>query len=85
MATMKIEVVNPNGHVLEYPFPLDCIEHKQTLNYVERLVIQHKEQQFYIVWDDNRNALKIIDESNNGALCVFPSTANGIFVKSVKQ
>jgi hypothetical protein len=85
MATMKIEVVNPYDHVLEYPFPLDCIEHKQTLNYVERLVIQHEKQQFYLVWDDNRNALRIIDESNNGTLCVFPSTANGILIQSVKQ
>lgn len=85
MATMKIEVVNPNDHVLEYPFPLDCIEHKQTLNYAERLVIQHEEQNFQLYWDDTRNALKIIDITNNGKICVFPSAANGVFIKSVKQ
>lgn len=82
---MKIEVVNPNDHVLEYPFPLDCIEHKQTLNYAERLTIQHEEQQFYLVWDEKRNALKIMDTSNNGNLCVFPSSNNGILIQSVKQ
>lgn len=85
MATMKVRVVNPYKKELEEPMVLEDGYYKHTLQYTETLDIQHEGQHFYLYWDEERNALKIIDETNNGTLCVFPSTANGILVKSVKQ
>lgn len=86
MATMKIEVVNPYENELEKPLPL-ALENDgylHTLHHVERLRIQHEGQHFHVVWDNERNALKIIDTSNNGKLCVFPSSSNAILIQSVK-
>jgi hypothetical protein len=51
----------------------------------QTVYIEHKEQSFLIYWDEVRNALKIIDTNNNGKLCVFPSSNNGILIQSVKQ
>ena len=47
--------------------------------------IEHEKQFFRIYWDEKRNALKIIDTSNNGSLCIFPSSNNGILIQSVQQ
>lgn len=85
MASMKVRVVNPYKDELEEPMALEGGCYKHTLHYTETLDIQHEGQHFYLYWDEERNALKIIDVTNNGTLCVFPSTANGILVKSVKQ
>ena len=85
MSALKIEVVNPYENELEKPLTLENGGYLHTLHYVETLRIQHEGQHFYLFWDDERNALKILDSSNNGTLCVIPSTANGILVKSMKQ
>ncbi len=85
MATMKVRVVNLYKNELEEPMTLEGGCYKHTLQYAETLDIQHEGQHFYLYWDEERNALKILEQSNNCTLCVFPSTANGILVKSVKQ
>ena len=85
MATMKVRAVNPYMGESEETMVLSDNTYKHTHQHTETIEITHERQNFRLYWDDNRNALKIIDESNNGTLCVFPSTANGILVKSVKQ
>jgi hypothetical protein len=85
MATMKIEVVNPYENELEKPLTLENGGYLHTHHYAETLRIQHEGQHFYLFWDEERNALKILDTSNNGNLCVFPSSNNGILIQSVKQ
>ncbi len=85
MDTMKIRAVNLYKDELEEPMILDGGYHKHTLQHTETLDIQHEGQHFYLYWDNKQNALKIIDVTNNGTLCVFPSTTNGILIKSVKQ
>jgi hypothetical protein len=85
MPTMKVRVVNPYKGESEETMALGDETYKHTHNYVEWLEIIHNGITFSLYWDESRNALKIIDTSNNGTLCVIPSTANGIFIKSVKQ
>jgi hypothetical protein len=85
MASMKVRVVNPYMGESEETMTLGDNTYKHTHQYTETIEITHERQNFRLYWDDDRNALKIIDESNNGTLCVIPSTANGIFIKSVRQ
>jgi hypothetical protein len=84
MVTMKIEVVNPYENELEKPLALENGGYLHTLHYAETLIIQHEGQHFYLFWDNEQNALKIIDTSNNGKLCVSPSSSNAILIQSVK-
>jgi hypothetical protein len=85
MASMKVRVSNPYKKLEEPMVLFDGELYKHTLNHTETVEIQHNEQTFHIYWDEERNALKILDLTNNRQICVFPSTANGILIKSVKQ
>ena len=85
MASMKIRVVNPYKGESEETMVLGDSTYKHTHNHVECLDITHEGQHFYLFWDEERNALKILDTSNDGKLCVFPSSNNGILIQSVKQ
>lgn len=82
---MKVRVVNPYKGESEETMVLGDNTYKHTHQYTETIEIAHEGQNFQLYWDDTRNALKIIDISNNGKICVFPSAANGVFIKSVKQ
>ena len=82
---MKVRVVNPYKGESEETMALGDDTYKHTHQYTETIEITHEGQNFQLYWDDTRNALKIIDISNNGKICVFPSAANGVFIKSVKQ
>ena len=81
---MKVRVVNPYKGESEDTMVLGDNTYKHTHQYVDTIVITHERQNFRLYWDDNRNALKIIDESNNGTLCDFTSSNNGILIQSVK-
>jgi len=80
---MKVRVVNPYKNELEEPTKIEENRFKHTHNYAETVVIQQGRQCFQIYWDEERNALKVIDVTNNGNLCIRPSSNNGILIQSV--
>lgn len=75
---MKVHVTTPYETELEKPIEKSSGYFLHQHSFGDSVTIQQNGQMFTLVWDNDKNALRIISDKN---LTIIPSSTNGILIQ----